>query len=76
MSWFGRFVISFVAIVVLTGGFAAGFYVGNIKPVAPTFIPMGIHSAYIDDVGDVMCFDEEGYYNLGNYIKLLNKEFK
>ena len=56
--------------------FSAGYFVGNIKPAAPEFVPIGIHSAYIDEVGSVMCFDELGYDNLTSYILTLGEEFK
>ncbi len=60
----------------LVAVFTAGYFVGNIKPTAPEFVPIGIHSAYIDGVGDVMCFDELGFGNLTSYILTLGEEFK
>ncbi len=65
-----------IATLSLVAVFAGGYFVGNIKPDAPEFVPIGIHSAYIDEVGSVMCFDELGYDNLTSYIITLGEEFK
>ncbi len=65
-----------IATLSLVAVFAAGYFVGNMKPAAPEFVPIGIHSAYIEEIGNVMCFDELGYDNLTSYILTLGEEFK
>ena len=65
-----------IAALLLAAVFTGGYFVGNMKPAAPEFVPIGIHTTYIEEVGSVICFDELGYDNLTSYILTLGEEFK
>jgi len=73
VSKFGFLLVIVLLVLSFSGGFILSEYV---KPPLPTVGSIELVGSWDADMGDLYCFDDESFSNLGDLLIELSKEFQ